>query len=264
MLTMIESTQTPSSLNIAGCEAFTVGERVGLFFKEVSTSIDRGMASLKSSAHVIDYSKAEQNLRKPSAMYIKNTSKPITIPRLFNPKVMAFGEYIELVTDLIKFNVELRDESKKLYVWLKAIVSSGKVPANYTHNLGFFGWGQDLRERIGKLKAIDTKQASLSQVYLSNDDIFNKMDIFNAAIKPVGSRDTEVFVKELSGVYSIGNLLSQKIAASDITLNERDMDVIDKNINQFIDAVNLAGAGMGLVNELTAVFRTQVEELKKY
>lgn len=264
MLDLIENVQTPSQLRIAGCEAFTVGERVGLFFKEASTSIDRGMASLKSSAHIIDYDKAEQNLRKPGAMYIKNVTKPITIPRLFNPKTMAFAEYIGLITDLIKFNVELRDEAKKLYVWLKTIVSTGKVPMTYTHNTGFFGWGEDIKEKLTKLKPIDTKQASLGQVYLSNDDIFNKMDIFNQSVGKVGSRDIEVFVKELNGVYSIGDLLSKKIAASDVKLNERDMETIDKNINQFIDAVNLAGAGIGLVNELTAVFRTQVEELKKY
>ena len=98
-------------------------------------------------------------------------------------------------------------------------------------------------------------------MYFNWDEFFACVDTFNNTVQTLGARDVELLAKELTNVYELGQLLVHKIQSNELVIGEQGIDDIETIVNKFVGLVNLSGAVLVLLNDLTAVFNEQVKTL---
>lgn len=255
--------QKPEPFTVQGFEALSLGENFKLFFKEFTSSIDNRMAMLSKSIHKVDASAAHHNIANNKVMYVKNTGAEILAPEGYAAGMGNMMAHTKAVTDGIYIVCSLKTEASRLYDWLKQVIRNGRIDRSFNWSIRDFDNALGKTENFVRQLPIGSRKLkfSLGQVYFSFDEFFGCVDTFNDTVQTLGARDIEMLAKELSNVYELGQLLTHKIQSNELVINEQGIDDIETIVNKFVGLVNLSGAVLVLLNDLTAVFNEQVKTI---
>jgi len=256
----------PMSLlgDVAGLEELGVGERVGLFFKEFNTHIDRRMVALNKSVHVVDLESLKRVVKDKNILFVKNVGVEIVTPEGYT---IGFGNmmmHTQAVIGGIYIIGSLKTEASRLYDWLKEIVVKGRIDRSFQWSISDLDNSVKGAEGyLGMLKD-NGRQVTfpLGKVYMNFDEMYGVINAFNNAAGTVGSRDIEMIVKEMDNVYEMGQLMMKKIKANDITLDKQGLEDIEFTLNRFLRLTNITGAMSVLFNELSSVLREQAVRVR--
>lgn len=262
---LLQSIKYPSQVSVTGFEALSIGEKFSLFFKEMSTTIDKRMAAMAKNIHTVDFHPVQKNLEKGGVLYVKNTATEILTPEGYVPGMGNMMAHTVAVTDAVYLICSLKTEASRLYDWLKQIITKGRMESEFRWTIGEFGQAitkaqhfvTNLPDRSRNLRY------NLGQVYISFDEAWAVMNTFNNSVRTLGARDVEITAKVLTDVYDLGQLLIKKIHANDILLTEEAINDIERIVNKFAELTNICGAMMVLLNELSAVFSSQLKTLNE-
>lgn len=260
----LENLEKNKLKDIAGMEALGIGEKTGLFFSELSLSIDKAFAKLKTSAHVVNYDQVSKVVGLNNPNFFKHASDQLPTPAFFSKDAMSFEDYCKGVNLAPVFLSEMNTEIARFYSWLKEVASKGVI--GHTYRFSISSTTQmvfDVESFIGSLKEHKNSTAHFNDMYSSFNDVFNTIQQFNSAVSTVKSRDIEVLAKNLDMVSKIGNLIVEKIKASEIVLDEQSMGKIQTLFTEFSNYANYLGVMLGLMNEQTRVFEEQLSDIKK-
>ena len=109
------------------------------------------------------------------------------------------------------------------------------------------------------MKPSDSKRKPLGELYDNFGLMGEHIARFNLNVKPLKARDVEILDKTFNNIYDIGNLLYRKIEANDIVISKDDLDLVKDRIQMVVKALNVTGAMVCLLNELTALYRSQID-----
>ena len=254
----------PELTTVQGFEALSIGESFNLFFKEVSSSIDKRLATLSKSVHTVDPEPVRQRVAA-GLLYVKNTGVEILTPEGFAPGLGNMMAHTQSVVEGIYLISSLRTEASRLYDWVKQIIKTGRVDTSFNWTVSDFDTAVGRAENFLRNLPDNGRSArfNLGQVYISLEEFFDTVKVYNNCVRCLGSRDIELVSKELSNVYSLGNTLSIKIKSSDIRLSDNSIQDIETVVQRFINLTNVCGAMMVLLNELSATFNAQIDTLAK-
>lgn len=260
----LENLEKNKLKDIAGMEALGIGEKTGLFFSELSLSIDKAFAKLKTSAHVVNYDQVSRVVGLNNPNFFKHATDQIPTPAFFSKKAMSFEDYCKGVNLAPVFLSEMNTETARFYTWLKEVASKGIVGQTYRFSISsttqmFF----DVESFVGGLKEHKNSTAHFNDMYNSFNDVFNTIQQFNSSVSTVKSRDIEVLSKNMDLISKIGNLIAEKIKSSEIVLNPLALEKIQVLFTEFSNYTNYLGVMLGLMNEQTRVFEEQLADIKK-
>lgn len=260
---LIQAVKYPNHMSVTGFEALSIGESFNLFFNELSVTIDKRMATLSKSIHVVDFNQVKKHLEKNNIYYVKNTAVEILTPEGYHPGMGNMMAHTKAVTDAVYIICSLKTEASRLYDWMKQIIQKGRMESQFKWTIGEFGIALNKAEDFIKNLPDNSRSLryNLGQVYVSYDEVWAVMNVHNNAVRTMGSRDIELTAKVLTQVYELGQLLVKKIHANDILLSKEAISDIEHIVNKFAELTNVSGAMMVLLNELTAVFNAQLEVL---
>lgn len=262
---LVEEIKAPAPLEITGVESLSLRESMGLFFKEFTLAVDKKMGTLKSSLHTIDYAPTQNYLKKNGILFVAHAGAEITTPHYYQGQMGEMESYVRnLINGILLIN-GLKTETSRLYDWLKHIARTGRTDKSFKWSISDFNEVVDQADVfIKELEPSQNARFPLDQVYLRFEDCFTMINQYNLAVKSIKARDIEILSREISQVYELGSLLVTKIENNDLLLEQSAIDDIAMTVNGYIHLVNLSGAIMGMLNELTAVFEQQLEEFKKF
>lgn len=255
--------QKPEPFTVQGFEALSLGENFKLFFKEFTSSIDSKMAVLSRSIHKVDASAAKHNLVGNKVLYVKNTGVEILCPEGFAAGMGNMMAHTKAVTDGIYIVCSLKTEASRLYDWLKQVIRNGRIDRSFNWSIRDFDTALGKTENFVRQLPSGSRKLkfSIGQVYFNWDEFFACVDTFNNTVQTLGARDVELLAKELTNVYELGQLLVHKIQSNELVIGEQGIDDVEAIVNKFVGLVNLSGAVLVLLNDLTAVFNEQVKTL---
>jgi len=261
---LIVAVKYPNQVALAGFEALGIGERFGLFFKEVSTAIDKRMAVLAKSIHTVDFVPTQKHLERNEILFVKNTHIELLAPINYHPGLGNMMAHTKAVVDGVYIISSLKTEASRLYDWLKQILTKGRMDTDFRWTIGEFGMAVNRSEEFIKNLPETGRNLNynMGQLYVSYDEIWSCMNTYNQSVRTMGARDAEITAKVLSDVYDLGRILVQKIHANDIMFDQKAVDDIEAIVNKFAELTNVAGVMMVLLNELTAVFNSQLKTLQ--
>lgn len=262
---LLQEVKDQELIKVQGIEGMSIGESFSAFFKEFSTSIDRRMAVLAKAVHTVNYEPTQKYLKDNEILYVKNTGVEILTPECYTPGFGNLNTHVRVLVDGVYVISSLKTESSRLYDWLKQIVKKGRVDKSFNWTISDFDRVLYPIENYIKNMPEDGRRNkyNLGQVYVNFDECFGSIHQFNTIVKTMGSRDAELINRELTNCYEIGQLLVKKIHANDISISPEAIVDIELVVNNFIALTNLAGVLMTLLNEMTAVFNSQIETLNK-
>lgn len=248
---------------VDGLEALSIPERVRFFFKESSLGIDRLMGKISFNIHQVDTSKISKVDKNVN--FLRHTADAITIPAYFNQKVCDWPTYQKKVLQSVLLASQLNNEAERFYSWLKDIIKTGKVSKLYQFSITDFDTlVAESSEFIHALQKADSNKKPLGELYDSFGKMQEEINKFNTNVKPLKARDVEILDKTFNNIYDLGSLLYRKIEASDIVLSVTDLEILKERIQMIVETLNVTGAMVGLLNELTAVYRSQVAEIQLF
>ena len=261
----IQLVKNPAPLTVQGFEALSIGESFNLFFKEITFSVDKRLATLSKSVHKVDVSGAENNIKTKKLMYVKHSGVQLLTPQGYRSGMANMAAHSQAACGGVYIISSLKTEASRLYHWLKQILKTGRMDRSFSWTVSDFDKALSHAENfIKNLPPVDRQaQFPLGQVYVSFEEFFEVTNNFNNAVGMLAARDIELTAKELTNVYELGSLLVAKIHANDIVLSTTAISDIESIMNRFIELTNIAGAMMVLLNELTAVFTDQAKTLAK-
>lgn len=251
-------------LAITGVESLGVGESLGLFLEEFFTATDRKLAQFQTSLHTIKYLPVEQLIKDKNISFINNANARITVPTYYQA---GEGEMLYYVTNIIGAIIVIdgyKTEIQRFYDWTKNVIRRGRADKAYQWTI------TDYDSKVGEVIAFikelkeGSKTANLNKVYVNFPEAFGLMARYSLAVESIKARDAEVMARDLKNVYEVGNLLVAKIKANDIKIDTYTLNCIQEKITMFNELTNVVGGALGLVNEMTAVFNSQLEEFKKF
>jgi hypothetical protein len=250
--------------DVAGMEDLGVGERVGLFFKEFSTRVDRRMVGLNKSAHVVDLEALKRVVKEKNILFVKNVGVEIVTPEGYT---VGFGNmmmHTQAVIGGIYIIGSLKTEASRLYDWLKEIVVKGRIDRSFQWSISDLDNSVKGAEGYLRLLKDNGRKVTfpLGKVYMNFEEMYGVINAFNNAAGTISSRDIEMITKEMSNVYELGQLLVKKIKANDIVLDKQGLEDIEFTINRFLRLTNIAGAMSVLFNELSSVLREQALKVR--
>lgn len=255
----------PSITTVSGFESLSIGENFRLFFSELSTSIDKRLSLLAKSIHTVNFDPVRLHLKKHNVLYVKNTATQILVPEGYIPGMGSMATYTKNITLGVYIVSTLKTEAARLYDWMKEIVSKGRMSQEFRWSIGDFG--QAITKAENFIKGLpdngSTVKQNLGTVYISFEEMWDTMHQYNIAVKNLGSRDAEVIAKTIADVFDIGQILVKKIQNNDITLTKEAIGEVEAIVNRFRDFTNIAGVMIVLLNELTAVFQSQLDTVGK-
>lgn len=264
MKNFIEEVKQPSSLQLAGCEALSLGESLAAYFKEFNLSIDKKMASLKGTIHEVNYSPVQKYLNNAGVSFVKNAGKETTAPSHFSGGFGEMDNYVQkLISGIIIVN-GLKTEANRLYDWMKNIVKTGRIDRSFRWTVT--GFDELVTEMENFIRELDDNRRGkfyLDQVYNSFDNAFDLMNRYNNAVRTIKARDLELMDKEITMCYDMGSLLITKIKNNDMQMAKETLTDLQEVVDKFVHLVNICGVIMGLLNELTAVFQSNLDEFKR-
>ena len=260
---IMESVRYQHLVRVSGFEALSVGEQLSLFFKEISTGIDKRMASLAKSIHKVDFIPVKRKLEKEEILYVKNTATEILAPEGYIPGLGNMRAYTESVCTGVYIIATLQSEASRLYDWMKQIIVKGRMEHDFKWAVSDFSIAVTKSEDFVKNLPDRSRNLryNLGQVYMSYEEAWDTMQYFNNSVSTMGGRDVEITAKILGDVYDLGQIMIKKIHANDIMLDKEAVTDVETIINRFAGLTNIAGALMVLLNELTAVFNSQLKTL---
>lgn len=261
----IDLVKRPEPLSVQGFEALSVGEGLGLFFKEFGAGVDKVMASMNSSVHTVDVHGLAQSLEKRKVLYVQNTGVEILTPEGYTPGLGSMDYYVSNVIRSVYLASSLKTETSRLYDWIKQIIKTGRIDKS-------FGWTvtdfdsivNEAEAFIKQLPENRRKQTyNLSQVYANFNDYFFVVNKFNSVVKGFKAREVEMVAKDITRVYELGDLLVRKVKENDITLSEASINDLQQAVASFTRFTNITGALLILLNETHAVLSSQANTLKQ-
>lgn len=255
----VEEIRNPTLQSVSGCEALTFVERLGTYVGEFSLGIDKRFASFNSSIHKIDYTRAR--IKANSLNYFKVEQEAIPVSEMFDPSKMTWEHYVNYVLNGIPLVTNLKDETGRMYDWIKSVAATGKVGRSFRYSLSV------MDELVSSCEDFVTKgltpnnhrQARIRDIYPSWNSMFQLVDRYNKNVNTLKGRDIEIISKQLDQIKHMGDLIVKKIKANDIVVTEIDMNELADSFDYFNRAVNAAGAMAGLINELRDTLAGQCE-----
>jgi len=260
----VNKVQNPDTLTINGLEEFGVGEALRFFFEEFFTETDRKLAQFKSSLHTINWQPVERKISSDKVSFIDNANKRIPTPTYYQGGEAEMAYHVENVINAVMVVDGFKTEVQRFYDWMKKVVKLGRIDQSYKWTI------TDYDEIVGKVSGFikelqeGPKSAKLGEVYVNFPEAFGLMNRYNQACKSVGSRDAEVMARDLKNVYAVGNLLVNKIKNGDITVDAYVIKGVQEKVSLFNELTAIVGACLGLMNELTAVFDSQLKEFSTF
>ena len=260
----VSHVKNPVSLNIAGFEELGFGESIRLFFEEFFTETDKKLANFQTSLHTINYQPVEKYLVNNNILFIDNAGKKIPVPTYYQSGEGEMNYYVDNVAASITVVEMFKTEISRFYDWIKGIIKKGRADNTYKWTI------TDFDAQAGKVAAFikdlyeGPKNEKLGVVYVNFGEAFGMMQRYSSAVSSIKARDAEVMSRELKNVYEIGSLLVDKIKNNDIVVAKSTLEDIKNKVNMFNELVNIVGASLGLINELTAVFNSQLEVFKTH
>jgi len=261
----IAAVKSPDRLSVTGVEELSMSESFSQFFKEFSISIDRKFASFSRSVHQVDSDALRRAVKNRNIVYLKNTGIDIAVPANYSPGIANMMMHVKGVTEGVFLISCLKTEAVRLYDWLKQIVKKGRPDTQFRWSVSNFDVAVDRGADFIRGLPDENRRhkAPLGQVYVNFEEMFDVMDCFNSVAKQLGARDAEIAAKELQNTYEMGQLLIEKIKSNELTFDKATVLDIEVTINNFVNLVNLCGAMMTLLNELSAVLREQINTVTK-
>lgn len=261
----IQLVKRPTTFTVQGFEALSIGESFSMFFKELSTSVDKRLATLGKTVHAVDISGAENNVKTKKVLFVKNSGVPLLTPEGYRVGMANMAAHSKAVCGGIYIISSLKTEASRLYHWLKQILKTGRLDSSFRWTVSDFDQALSACENFIKNLPDQDRQSKhpMGQVYVGFEEFFEVTSNFNNAVTLLNARDVELIARELSNVYDLGTLLVNKIHANDITLSEGAISDIESVVNRFVSLTNIAGAMMVLLNELTAVLTDQAKTIAK-
>lgn len=247
----------------SGNEALTVGEKLGLFFKEFSLSVDSLNAKLfNSSVHQINDIKTWKKV-KASKDYFAVAIKHIPSPVFFNSNKISFVEYVDFVLSSIPILKLVDEQASSVYKALKTCAATGQLPFSIRNV-------QDI-VLINESKSffsenIDTSEIytrAINELYPNFTVAFDTLTLFNKEVSTIKSRDVEVCAKKVENVVTIIKILKKKIDTSDVILSPKESDLLNESIKELVDNVSFAGKMIALLSDLNRVLVLQTKEIQK-
>lgn len=260
---MLHEIKYPPFATVAGYEALSIGESFNLFFGEMSASIDKRLSLLSKSIHAINFDQTRLRLKKENILYVKNTATQILVPEGYMAGMGSMMNYTKNVALGVYLVSSMKTEAARLYDWMKEIVSKGRMGQEFRWSIGDFG--QAITKAETFIKSLPDNGRTVTQnlgvVYISYEEMWDTIHTYNNAVKGLGSRDAEIISKNVADVFEIGQLLVKKIQSNDISLSRESIGEVESIVNRFRDFSNVTGVMMVLLNELTAVFQSQIKTL---
>lgn len=255
----------PDLLSVMGAEKLSVGESFGLFFKEFASSVDRRVANLSKSVHVVDTNALRRTLQSRKTNFVKNVGVPILVPEAYSPGIANMMAYTKGVCEAVYMVSSLKTETVRLYDWLKQFIKMGRADSAFRWSISNFDSAMDRSVQFVRGLSDDSryKKCPLGEVYISFDEMFAVLDTYNVQVKLLGPRDPELAARELTRVYELGQLLVDKIKGNDLVVDTAAITEVELVINRFVELTNLCGALMTLLNELNAVFKEQIDQVSR-
>jgi len=260
----VSHVKNPVTLHVAGIEDLGFGEALNLFFKEFFTETDRKLAQFKSSLHTINWQPVEQDLSKRKVLFVNNANVRLPVPTYFNGGEGEMAYYVDNIVGAVIVVEGFKTEIQRFYEWMKKVVKLGRIESAYKWTVT----GYD--SHVGKVSAFikeleeGPKTAKTGEVYINFQEAFGLMNRYNQACKGIGARDAEVMARDLKNVYEVGNLLVSKIKNGDIIVDAYVIKGVQEKVSMFNELTSIVGGCLGLMNELSAVFDSQLEEFKKF
>lgn len=262
---MLHEIHYPAHLSVTGFEALSIGESFNLFFTEMSTNIDKRLALLSKSIHSVDFTFAQARIKKENVLYVKNTSTQILTPEGYPGGIGGMMNYTKNATLGVYIIGSLKTEAARLYDWMKQVVKKGRIEQDFKWTIDDFSQALGKAENFIKNLPNNGRSAThnLGVVYTSFDEMWDTINTYNQAVKTIGARDAEVIAKTLGDVFEVGQLLVKKIRNNDIVLDKEAITDVEVILNRFKEFTNIAGVMMILLNELSAVFTQQVNQVNQ-
>jgi len=256
--------QNPTKLHISGVENLGVGESIRLFFEEFFTETDRKLAQFSSSLHTINWQAVEKELQARNVLYINNAQKRIPTPTYFDGGEGEMAFYIDNLITAVVVVDGFKTEIQRFYDWMKKVIKLGRIDSAYKWTVT--GYDQEVGKISKFIKDLEEgkKTYKLEECYVNFQEAFGLMNRFNQAVKSIGARDAEIMARDLKNVYSVGNLLVDKIKANDLVVDDYVIKGVQEKVNLFNELTSIVGACLGLINETTAVFDSQLKEFKTF
>lgn len=260
----VSHVQNPVRIHLAGLESLGMGESLRLFFEEFFTETDRRLAQFKTSIHTINWESVQKKLTTNKVLFINNANKRIPVPTYYQSGEGEMAYFIDNVILSITVVEGFKTEIQRFYDWMKQIVKLGRVNNVYKWTIS------DYDSQVGKVSKFiaelkeGDKVEKLGEVYLNFEEAYGLMNCFNQNVKSIGPRDAEVMARDLKNVYEVGNLLVNKIKSNDIIIDQYTLQKVQEKVNLFNELTAIVGACLGLINETTAVFDSQLKEFSSF
>ncbi|BAW98414.1 phage protein [Vibrio phage pTD1] len=252
---------------VDGQEAFNLNKYLGpiegfrMRFKSLSLELDKKIAGMSSSIHTIDYAAAQSKANKES--YLKRANTPMPIPVHFNPRNTTMEKYIKSCISAVALVDSFKTDSSRFYDWMREIASKGKVSGTFRYTVSSTSRAIDELDKFIKTLGNPKKEMNipLKDAYSSFNEMFRNINEYNINVKMIKPRDAETIARQLQLNAELGELLLARIASNDVVLNENDLDIIKRVFDDFERYMNLTGALVGMLNELSAVLKAQCDAI---
>lgn len=255
---------------VDGNEAFgipkflTPVEGFRLRLKNLSLDLDRKISAISSSIHTVDYRKAQGKAKKLS--YLSKAESELPIPVHYDNRKMAWDEYVKMCVQGISLLDGFKTDSARFYDWLKEIAAKGKVAGTYRHTISSTARQIDDLDKF--IKTLGDSKRSMTQpmenLYPSFDKMFGLINDFNLRAKLVKARDVEIVARQLKLNAELGELVLDRILSNDIVLDEREVNQFKQTFDEFERYMNVTGATVGLLNELSAVLKGHCDAVESW
>lgn len=262
-LTLIDAVKNYQPIEIAGLESMSLGESIGAFFTEMGLSVDKKIAAFSRPVHTVDISKLRNMVARNEINFVKNSAVGITVPTNFTPGIANMMAHVKGAVEGVFLLGALRTETSRFYDFLKQMIKTGRADKRFKWTVG--NMDESILNAETFVKELPDEQRRLkvpmSEVYVNFPEMLSVMDIYNTSLKTLNARDVEIVARELSNAYHLGELLIEKIKTNELTFERSVLTDLEFTVNNFVRLVDLCGALMTLLNELSAVFREQVKEV---
>ncbi|AUR81001.1 hypothetical protein FDJ25_gp196 [Vibrio phage Aphrodite1] len=255
---------------VDGNEAFGIPkfltpiEGFRLRLSSLSLELDRKISGMSGSIHTVDYKRAQAKANKLS--YLSKVDKQMGVPVHFNERTMTWDQYVKNCMAGVSLMDGFKTDSVKFYGWLKEIAAKGKVGTTYRHTIS--GTSQHINEIDKFIKSLGdpkrTQQVSLETLYPSFGSMFALINDFNLRVKMIKARDAEIIARQLKLNAELAEVVLSRILSSDIVLSEREINQFKETFDEFERYMNVTGATIGLLNELSAVFKGHCDAVQSW
>ena len=243
---------------------FTPIEGFRIRLSSLSLQLDKKIAGMSRSIHEVKYQSAQ--MRAEKLKYLKCDSNTLPIPTNFDPRNITWEKYINYCISAVSLVDNFKTDSARFYDWLREIAAKGKVGGTFRYTIS--GTARQIDSLDGFIKLLGNKSHTatrpLADMYPSFNEMFKQINTYNNTVKMVKARDAEIIAKQLKLNADLGELVLARIVSSDIVLNESDIKTIQVTFDEFERYMNITGAMVGLLNELSAVLTAQCKEVEKW